>query len=128
MAHSFHHVHIKSKDPRASAQWWPDMFGATALPEMEFGSTLFTPVELDGVRINISKPAPAEAAGTGEPPAIPYHGLEHLGLVTDDLDVDLARFAEQGLEIYERRPGPGFEIAFVSTPDGVCLELMEPLS
>lgn len=124
MAHQFHHAHIKSTDPRASARWWADMFGATILPESEFGAMLFAPVELDGIRITITSPDPAE--GTREAPAIPYYGLEHLGLITGDLDADLARFAEQGLPIYERRPGAGgFEIAFVGTPDGVCLELLQ---
>jgi catechol 2,3-dioxygenase-like lactoylglutathione lyase family enzyme len=124
MTHRFHHAHIKSKDPRSSARWWADMFGATILPEVEFGEMLFAPVELDGVRINITLPDPAE--GTAEPPHVPFHGLEHLGLVTEDLDADLARFEAQGLEIYERRPGAGgYEIAFVATPDGVCLELLQ---
>jgi catechol 2,3-dioxygenase-like lactoylglutathione lyase family enzyme len=83
MAHSFHHVHIKSRDPRASAWWWADMFGAEVLPEVEFRA----------------------------------------------IDRDLARFEEQGLEIYERRPGAGgFEIAYVATPDGVCLELMHEVA
>ena len=124
MPHQFHHAHIKSKDPRASARWWADMFGATILPELAFGSMLFAPVELDGVKINITSPDPDE--GTQDAPAIPYYGLEHLGLMTEDLDADLARFADQGLEIYERRPGAGgFEIAFVATPDGVCLELLQ---
>jgi catechol 2,3-dioxygenase-like lactoylglutathione lyase family enzyme len=55
--------------------------------------------------------------------------LEHIGIITDDLDRDLARFEEQGLEIYERRPGAGgFEIAYVATPDGVCLELMHEVA
>ena len=124
MTHRFHHAHIKSHDPRASAQWWADMFGATVLPELEFGSMLFAPVEMDGVRINITTPPPGE--DTKKPPQIPHHGLEHLGLITEGLDVDLARFAEQGLEIYERRAGAGgYEIAFVATPDGVCLELLQ---
>ena len=124
MVHRFHHIHIKSKDPRASARWWADMFGATVLPEVEFRSMLFAPVELDGIRINITSPDPTE--GTREPPAIPYYGLEHVGLVVDDLDDVLALFTEQGLEIYERRPGAGgYEIAFVATPDGVCLELLQ---
>jgi len=124
VAHLIHHVHIKSKDPRRSARWWADMFGARLLAEIEFAGMLFAPVELDGVRLNISSPPPSE--GTGEPPGIPYYGLEHLGLLTEDLDADLARFEEQGLEIYERRPGAGgYEIAFVATPDGVCLELLQ---
>ena len=107
MAHGLHHIHIKSQDPRSSAQWWIDMFGATLLPEIELGSMLFTPVEFDGVRINITTPAPGENDSIDEPPRTPYYGLEHLGILTEDLDADLARFREQGLKIYERRPGPG---------------------
>lgn len=125
MAHRFHHVHIKSKDPKAAARWWADMFGATLLPEMEFRSMRFAPVELDGMRINITSPPPGEP--TGDPSGFPHYGMEHIGLVTDDLDADLARFADQGLAIYERRPGAGgFEIAFVAAPDGVTIELMQP--
>ncbi len=125
MSARFHHVHIKSRDPRSSARWWADMFGATVLPEVEFGEMLFAPIEIGGIRINITSVGEEEALRTGAPPAIPYYGLEHLGLLTDDLDADLARLTEQGLPIYERRPGAGgYEIAFVATPDGVCLELL----
>jgi len=81
-------------------------------------------MDLDGVRINITRPSPDEE--TDDPPPIPHFGLEHIGVLTDDLDADLARLAEQGLEIYERRPGAGgYEIAFVAAPDGVCLELLQ---
>ena len=124
MTHSFHHAHIKSLDPRASAAWWAGMFGAEILPELEFGSMLFCPVRLGDVQITITLPDPQE--GTRDAPGIPYYGLEHLGLLTDDLDRDVARIEEQGLPVYERRPGAGgFEIAFVGTPDGVCLELLQ---
>jgi catechol 2,3-dioxygenase-like lactoylglutathione lyase family enzyme len=126
MAHRFHHAHIKSKDPRAGSQWWADMFGATALPEMEFGDMLFCPVELDGVRINITTMGPGDEGRIADPPEVPHFGLEHLGLVTPDLDAVLARFEEQGLPILGRREGAGgYEIAFVITPDGVCLELLQ---
>lgn len=123
---TFHHAHIKSTDPRASARWWADMFGATLLPEISFGEMLFAPVEFDGVRINITSPAPGEGDRIDAAPGIPHYGLEHLGVEVDDLDGLLGRFAEQGLAIYERRPGAGgYEIAFVEAPDGVCLELLE---
>jgi catechol 2,3-dioxygenase-like lactoylglutathione lyase family enzyme len=126
MAHGLHHVHIKSRDPWSSAEWWVDMFGAKRLPEIEFGTMIFVPVELDGVRLNITNPAPGEEDHIDDPPAIPYYGLEHLGILTEDLDSDLERFREQGLKIYDRRPGAGgYEIAFVATPDDVVLELMQ---
>ena len=120
MAHRLHHIHIKSKDPRSSALWWADMFGATVLPEIEFGSMLFTPVKLGDVQLSITTPAPGDDDEIADPQPLPHYGLEHVGILTDDLDADLARFASQGLEIYERRPGAGgFDIAFVAAPDGV---------
>ena len=107
------------------ARWWEDMFGAKILPEFEFGTMLFAPVELDGVRINITGHAPEEAAGMADPQAIPHWGLEHVGIEVDDLDAILARFEEQGRNIYVRRPGPGgYEIAFVDGPDGGVVELL----
>ena len=80
MAHGLHHIHIKSKDPHASARWWVETFGGTLLPEIEFGTMRFVPVELDGVRLNITNPAPGEEDAIAEPPAIPYYGLEHIGI------------------------------------------------
>ena len=127
MAFHLDHIHITAKDPRRSARWWADMFGATILPEAEVRSILFAPVSLDGVTINISGPRPSDTGMTADPPAIPYYGLEHLGIRVDELEATLARFREQGLEIYERRQNPTVRIAFVAAPDGVCLELMEPL-
>mgnify|MGYP001819187501 CR=1 FL=1 len=126
MAHVLHHVHIKSRDPHASAAWWIDMFGGTLLPEIQFKTMRFVPVEFDGVRLNITTPAPGEDQSIGDPPPIPYLGLEHLGILTSDLEADLARFREQGLSVDGPREGAGgFTIAFVETPDGVTLELLQ---
>ena len=126
MAHVLHHVHIKSRDPRASAEWWIDMFGGTVLPEIQFKSMLFTPVEFDGVRLNFTTPGPGEDDSIDDPPAIPYLGLAHIGILTADLEADLARFRAQGLKVDGPRPGAGgFTIAFVETPDGVTLELLQ---
>ena len=125
MAAAFHHVHIKAKDPRATVEWWVDMFGAEPLPEYEFGTMLFTPVELDGVKINITGHGPEEAKSMAEPQPIPYWGLEHVGIEVDDMDAILARFDEQGLKTHVRRRGPQpYEVAFVDAPDGLVLELL----
>ena len=126
MEAGLHHIHIKSRSPRDSARWWADMFGAELLPETEFRDMVFAPVRLDGVQITITGLSEAEAAATADPPAIPYFGLEHVGILVDDLDGVLDRFRSEGLPVYERREGAGgFEIAFVGTPDGVCLELLQ---
>jgi catechol 2,3-dioxygenase-like lactoylglutathione lyase family enzyme len=128
MANKFHHAHIKSKQPRETAKWWVDMFGATLVPEFSLGEMIFTPVDLDGIRIQITGHPDMDAAKMGEPQPIPYWGLEHIGIEVDDMDAILGRFEEQGFKIYVRRPGPeGYEIAFVDAPDGIVLEILCPM-
>ena len=127
MGHSFHHGHIKSPDPRKTARWWADTFDAKLLPERGQGETLFCPVEIGGVLINISGVSAADAETMPEGDASARFGLEHLGLTTDDLDADLAALREQGLEIYSTRDLPNMRIAFVETPDGVRVELLQLL-
>jgi catechol 2,3-dioxygenase-like lactoylglutathione lyase family enzyme len=125
MAHRFDHGHIKSRDPRRTAQWWAEAFGATLLPEFVSGDVLFCPIEIGGVKINISRPGPAEAANTEPASAGLHFGLEHLGIETDDLDADLAKLRAQGLAVFEERETPTMKIAFVETPDAVRVELMQ---
>jgi catechol 2,3-dioxygenase-like lactoylglutathione lyase family enzyme len=126
MAHALHHIHVKTRDPAASAEWWIDMFGGTRLPGYKFGTMLFTPVEFGGVRLNITTPSPGEDDSIGDVPSLPHLGLEHIGIVTEDLDADMARLRKQGLEVDGPRQGSGgYTVAFVKTPDGVTLELMQ---
>lgn len=123
MAHGFHHVHIKSPNPRETAQWWADVFEAKLMPE----HGPFYPVELDGVLINISGVSPEEAETMAQGTAEGNFGLEHLGLTTDDLDADLARLREHGLQVYVLRDTPTMRMAFVETPDNVRVEIIQPL-
>jgi catechol 2,3-dioxygenase-like lactoylglutathione lyase family enzyme len=121
-----HHIHIKAEEPQRSAAWWAETLGASVLPSYEIDRVQFVPVELGGVRIILSRPGPGDAAATGPVPTIPHFGLEHLGIVVADLDGIVARCEEQGLTIHQRRTGTDFEVAFVASPDGVVLELLQP--
>jgi hypothetical protein len=128
MAHHFDHGHIKSKDPRKLARWWADTFDAKLLPEHGSGDVLFCPIEIDGFKINISSPSAADAAQMVEGIVTGNYGLEHLGLVTDDLDADLATLRAQGLRIFEERESPTMRMAFVETPENVRLEIIQHLA
>jgi len=123
MAHGFHHVHIKSPNPRKTAQWWADVFEAKLMPE----HGPFCPVELDGVLINISGVSSEEAETMAQGTAEGNFGLEHVGLTTGDLDADLTRLREHGLQVYVLRDTPTMRMAFVETPDNVRVELIQPL-
>ena len=127
MAHEFHHGHIKSRDPRKTARWWAETFGAKILPESSIHGALFAPVEISGVVINISTPIEKERDKMSDGDAGLRYGFEHIGLLTDDLEADLARIAEHGLEIFDVRDTAQAKIAFVETPDKVRVELIQRL-
>lgn len=125
MGYSFNHAHLKAKDPRKTAQWYVEMFGATFMGEREVRGAVFAPVRLGDVLINISGPRPGDAMGDGD--AELHYGLEHLGISTDNLARDLARIKEQGLRVFETVEAPDGKVtmAFVEAPDNVRLELMQ---
>ena len=126
MAYQVEHAHIKSTDPRKTAQWWADMFQAKILPEIQAsGGALFCPVEIGDVKINITTPREHELDQMADGDAGPHYGLEHLGILTDDIDADLGRLREQGLEVFEVHETPKLKFAFVETPDKVRIELMQ---
>ena len=39
MKFGMNHIHIKAEDPRSTAQWYVDTFGATIAGEAEMGGT-----------------------------------------------------------------------------------------
>ncbi|MDP3061853.1 MAG: VOC family protein [Chloroflexota bacterium] len=126
MGFGFLHVHIKAKDPRKSAQWWVDMFGATPHKELNLGGAIVVPIDLDKVYIMLSNPRPEEAERMGSGDANIHYGIEHVALRTDDIEAALAKFKEQGLRIFERGGAGGSKSAFVEGPDNVRIELIQP--
>jgi catechol 2,3-dioxygenase-like lactoylglutathione lyase family enzyme len=56
-------------------------------------------------------------------------GLTHLSLRVDDLDAQLARLVEAGVEVLEPTridlPEAGVKAVFVSDPDGTRIELVQ---
>ncbi len=126
MAYGFDHAHIKCKDPRKTAKWWADNFGAKLLPEAQSpGGPLFCPIQIGGIKINITTPRPNETTTIAQGNVGPRFGLEHLGITTDNLDADLAKLKAQGLKVFEVHETPALRFAFVETPDNVRIELMQ---
>ena len=102
------HVHLRSLDPQAAAEFYAGMFGGTVTGRMEQGATLRVTVELAGLRLFIDRVPP----GTHGPLPPPALGLEHLGLVVADLDAAAAELAAKGAVFTLRptSPRPGTRI------------------
>jgi catechol 2,3-dioxygenase-like lactoylglutathione lyase family enzyme len=134
-AFKFDHVHIISKDPQASANWYVEMFGATiAANTMARGASQIF-VDLGGMTILI------RGRRSGEDPADtrpirPYGGFsshnvwgtDHFGfLYQGDLKAFCAELRGKGVSfpVELKRGVNGSLLCYVAAPDGVSIELMQ---
>ena len=119
---AFDHMHLRSPDPDATAVWMEKMFGAEVIRTMQQGKPRVD-VKIDGVNIFI---APTDAK-SGAAPDHPHQGLDHFGLRVKGIDAVVADLKTKGVkftvEPYLIRPD--LKIAFLETPEGVLIELLD---
>ena len=95
--YTWEHIHLRSPDPAATAQWYEDKLGAEVIrtPQPD-GSTRFD-LDLTGQKIFIAK---ADPAATGASPQTPYMGLEHIGLTVENIDAAVAELKGKGVRVH----------------------------
>ena len=125
---TLNHIHIRCTDPRKTAAWYVEMFGAEIAKEEESGGALIMRMDMAGIRVNISSSPPGQSLPTC--PAGQYLGLDHYALNTDDVEGLLAQLQARGVEVVQplRTLASGFKMAFIQAPDNVRIELMQPPS
>ncbi len=118
------HIHLRSKDPEATAQWYERMLGAEVLRTMQQGKPRID-LKVGGANVFI---APVTAGdGVNPPPVTPYQGLDHFGLTVSGIDAVCVDLKAKGVE-FTREPTtvrPGVRVAFLRAPEGVSIELLE---
>jgi catechol 2,3-dioxygenase-like lactoylglutathione lyase family enzyme len=121
---NWEHVHLRSPDPEATAQWYHDKLGADVIRTKNADGSTRVDQNLSGQKVFN---AMADPAKTGASPASPYLGLDHFGLTTDDLDGAVKELKAKGvaftMEPKEIRPGT--KIAFLTAPQNVSIELLQ---
>jgi catechol 2,3-dioxygenase-like lactoylglutathione lyase family enzyme len=134
-AFTFDHVHIISKDPHASAQWYVEMFGARVDRDTVARGAPQIFVELGGMTILIRGKRLGEDP-TPTRPIRPYAdfsshnawGTDHFGfLYKGDLAAFCAGLRAKGVRFpVELKAGVGGNLlCYVAAPDGVSIELMQ---
>ncbi len=124
MSITWDHVHIRTPDPEAMAQWFERMLGAEIMRTMEQGKPRVD-VRIGGQKIFIAKVTDGD--GVNSPPVTPYQGLEHIGLTVKDIDTLVAGMRAKGAEFSKelQTTRPGIRVCFLRGPQGISVELLE---
>jgi catechol 2,3-dioxygenase-like lactoylglutathione lyase family enzyme len=122
--YTWDHVHLRSPDPEATAQWFEKMLGAEVIRSMQQGQPRID-LKIGGANVFI---APVKAGdGVNTPPTTPYQGLDHFGLTVTGIDAIAAVLKAKGVE-FTREPTtvrPGVRVCFIRGPQGVSIELLD---
>ena len=118
------HVHLRSPDPEATAQWFERILGAEVIRSTQQGKPRID-LKLGGARVFIAPVAPND--GVNPAPVTPYQGLDHIGLSVTGLDAIAAELKAEGVEFTKppQTPRPGIRICFLRGPQGISIELLE---
>jgi len=118
------HIHLRSPDPDATAAWFERILGAEVIRSMQEGKPRVD-LKLGGADIFIMPVGASDKVNP--PPATPYQGLDHFGLVVDGIDAVAAALKAKGAEftMEPRTVRPGIRVCFLRGPQGISIELLE---
>jgi lactoylglutathione lyase len=122
---SYDHIHLRTRDPRGTAEWYHRMFGARIIESVQSDGQPRIDLDINGLTVFIAN-VPAEA-DMADAPAEPHLGLDHFGLRVDNLEAAVAELKQRGASFSTepRAIRPGVKIAFIQCPDNVRVELLE---
>ena len=118
------HIHLRTADPEAMAQWFEKTLGAEVLRTMQEGKPRID-LKIGGANIFIAPVAPGDAVNVA--PTTPYRGLDHFGLAVSGIDAIASDLKAKGVE-FTREPTtirPGVRVCFIRAPEGVSIELLD---
>ncbi|MFC2025506.1 VOC family protein [Chloroflexota bacterium] len=114
----FSHLHIKTRDPQKTADWWVENLGAKIAGRVH--GTGFV-LDMDGIPFNVT-------TMVEEQTRLQHFGLEHLAIRTDDIDNLVNKLKANGARLLEARKNDKTgrrKNFFMETPEGVQIEISE---
>jgi catechol 2,3-dioxygenase-like lactoylglutathione lyase family enzyme len=118
------HIHLRSRDPEATAKWYERMLDAEVIRTVQQGKPRID-LKIGGGNVFIAQVTDGD--GVNPPPTTPYQGLDHFGLTVSGIDKIVAELKAKGVE-FTREPTtvrPGTRVAFLRAPEGVSIELLD---
>ena len=121
--YTYDHIHLRSRDPMATAQYFNKMFDAKILKSIQSDGQPRIDLDVHGLMIFIASADDTVPPGLAEP----HLGLDHFGFRVENLASAVAELKEKGAEfsMEPRDLRPGLKIAFVRAPGDIRIELLE---
>jgi catechol 2,3-dioxygenase-like lactoylglutathione lyase family enzyme len=122
---TFDHVHLISKDPQGTANWYADKLGADIVRNGTVKGAPQVYVEIGGGTMLIVRgERPGES--TDDKAGLEW-GVDHFGVrVKGDFDVFCKGLKAKGVafSVEPTQFNPTTQLAFIKAPDGVSVELL----
>ena len=116
MAFSLNHVHLKTPDPKATADWYVQNLGATVTSEAANGGFR---LDLHGLPLNVTDHIPTQTHPQ-------TYGFEHIAIDTTDIEGTMQDLKDSGATVLEETTvGGGRRVMFFEGPQGIILEVLE---
>jgi len=122
--YTWDHIHLRTPDQEATAQWFERVFGAQ-ITRSTVQDKPRIDMKLGGANIFLAPVTPGD--GVNAPPTTPYQGLDHFGLTVSGIDAIAADLKKKGVEFTKEphSPRPGIKICFLRGPQGISIELLD---
>jgi catechol 2,3-dioxygenase-like lactoylglutathione lyase family enzyme len=115
MTLKLNHLHLKTRDPAKTAQFYVDTLGAKIVSQNKNGFRL----DLHGLALNVTNFLTEQSREQ-------KYGMEHIAIDTDELDSVIEKLKAQDIHILEQTiVSGGRRVCFFEGPDGVQLEFIE---
>jgi catechol 2,3-dioxygenase-like lactoylglutathione lyase family enzyme len=119
MSFKLNHLHLKTKDPEKTANFYVDTLGAKIVTKMDNGGYR---LDLHGLSLNVTEFLDHQKREQ-------KYGMEHIAIDTDELDSLIENLKAQNIHILEQTiVSGGRRVCFFEGPDGVQLEFIETKS
>jgi catechol 2,3-dioxygenase-like lactoylglutathione lyase family enzyme len=127
MMYRYHHFHLICSDLEQTENFFTGVLEAKLIQRRKFGTADGAVLDLNGTTISLRKAREDDnIAGDSSQQRF---GYDHLGLEVEDLDAVYEELKEKGITF--SIPPTSVEtgrMAFIKGPDGITIELFQPVS
>ena len=115
-----HHIHHEAADVDAAVTFYEKNFQAVLEERTVRNGEQWARIRLGGTLLNISDRATTQVGLER------YQGIDHFAIHTSDFAGTVAALRANGVNFFTEpmSPRPGVDIAFISGPDNIKIELM----